>query len=277
MSDLPESSPAKCPIPGAHQLHEGMKLRPILSDFLIFGALDFLYYAAPDFLRNRYLRLGLKSSCVAAEFWYLYHSKLIDPEKGINLGKQALAAVSGTRPVDRSTPASKLETVCAEDWQTAPDGPPFGSVQNGLANRPLGAVGPEETDNLKTADHSDDQTDSASTATDLPDMQQQQSDHRCCPLAKGLKLPGWERIKAKLPFSDQQLKQGTYVVGLAGLSLICSVGIPVAVSRGLYRHAEKKRAHGDRFAHSKQALVLGALNGAYYGSLRHLSFKKEDL
>lgn len=51
------------------------------------------------------------------------------------------------------------------------------------------------------------------------------------------------------------------IVTSLGLVVALSVGLAIGAEKWIYRRAEKKRQSGTKAAHTKQALVLGALAG----------------
>lgn len=125
----------ECPVPGAHQLHEKMKLRPWLTNFAVHGVAKFCFYAVPDLTKCRFLRFFLKSSIFAAESWYVWHQ---DPKSC----RDALSSLEQDREAEnRALPLADLTHLSAEEWEvSAAEGTPFGAEQNGLGKAKLGAV-----------------------------------------------------------------------------------------------------------------------------------------
>lgn len=65
----------KCPVEGAHELHEDMKRQPLLWNSLIDGGLIFAYYSCPDFIRSKFGRFIVKSGVETALAANLYHQE----------------------------------------------------------------------------------------------------------------------------------------------------------------------------------------------------------
>lgn len=69
----------------------------------------------------------------------------------------------------------------------------------------------------------------------------------------------------KMPFANAFIagtEKPLVRAAIVGTLAAGTIGAIVALEKGIFNRGERKRATGDRFAHTKQGLVLGAVTGA---------------